>query len=513
MIKVEVELHEDVISILNKLKSTEDTGIELVVPDGAVLFENVLNLKLIKSWSDREGKVINFNTDDINGQNMLMYLENGGALSESFDEEGVETLEPDTKGVDKNIPRKKLVLPKIKFPRIRLKGRLPIIIAALLLLLVIGGVFAYKFMSEIPKAEVTILVNAQPLTRSFEIKVKNGVVTDVEQKLLKGSTVQASLDDKLTIETTGEKIIGEKAKGRITIYNKTSEEKKFEKGEELKSEDDDDLVYVLDDTVTVPPSTPEDPSDPGSLLIPGQADADVLADKIGDKYNLKEDNDLIFDDYDEDAYAAEVVEDIDGGKEEKISTVAQEDIDTLKTSLLENTQDKNLLALNNTVTEKEKLISGSENTGVSKEAFSHSLDEETEELTLEQTFVTKGLVYETEELDKLIDKVVEDFVPEGFVLSTKERVVNVEILGNTEDTVLSDTEADVQVTLKTFVVPDISEDSIKKELMGKSVNEAQKILGSIRNVKTYEFNLSPRVPFFDYVPRDENRIKITLERE
>ena len=63
MTQVEVELHDDAVSILNKLKNINDTGIELVVPDGAVILENMVNLKLLKTWVEESGKTLHFLTN------------------------------------------------------------------------------------------------------------------------------------------------------------------------------------------------------------------------------------------------------------------------------------------------------------------------------------------------------------------------------------------------------------------------------------------------------------------
>jgi len=248
-------------------------------------------------------------------------------------------------------------------------------------------------------------------------------------------------------------------------------------------------------------------------VINGRANVDVEAAEIGKKYNLDDGEDLEIEGKKKSEFEAEVKEDIDGGKEETIMIVAQEDVDNVIQKLLENSEEKSLRALSEKVSGGQKLVSGSENVVVAKEEFSHKLDDETEELTLSQTFSAKGLVYTPDDLDKLMDSLMEEFVPEGFVLSTKERIVNVEVLGNTETTVLSAAEADLQVTLKTFVVTDISEEIIKQALMGKSPKDAEKYLGSIRNVKTYELSINPRIPLFDFIPKDASRIIINLERE
>jgi len=513
MTKLEVELYEDVISVLHKLKDIDDTGIELVVPDGAVLFDNILNLKLLQKWSDKVEKVINFQTDDLNGQSMLMSLEEEGLPSEEALEEDVDTLEQKVPAQKFSMPKVRLALPIIKLK----KGKMFFALFFVLVLLGLAGFFSYKHISQMPEAQVKIIVNSQPLTRSFEIKVKHDEKNSAENKILRGITTEAGVEDEVTIETTGEKVVGEKAEGEITIYNKTDEEKKFREGTDIVYEDDDDdeYIYELKDDVTVPPreETPgENPGDP-ITVVNGRADVEVEATEIGKKYNIDEGEDLKVEDQDDDDFVAEVNEDIDGGKEETLMVVAQKDIDDATQKLLENSQEKALRALGEKISGGQKLVGGSENVTVIKETFSHKLDDETEELTLAQTFSAKGLVYNPNDLDKLIELLMEDFVPEGFVLSTKERIVNVEVLGNTETTLLSAYEADLQVTLKTFVVTDISEETIKQELMGKSPKDAEKYLGSIRNVKTYELNINPRIPMFDYIPKDESRIIINLERE
>ena len=114
-------------------------------------------------------------------------------------------------------------------------------------------------------------------------------------------------------------------------------------------------------------------------------------------------------------------------------------------------------------------------------------------------------------MDAILDKLVEEFIPEGFKTSTEDRDVSVDVLGNSDTSVLNATEADLQVTLKTFVVPDINEDTLKEELKGKNLTEAQRVLGEIRNVKTYELKINPNIPLLTRVPRKVENITIKIE--
>jgi len=85
-------------------------------------------------------------------------------------------------------------------------------------------------------------------------------------------------------------------------------------------------------------------------------------------------------------------------------------------------------------------------------------------------------------------------------------------LGNATNTILSSTEADLQVTLKTFIIPNINEDEVKKNLAGKKLSDAQKVLGSLNNIKGYDLHVSPNIPFFDSVPKNVNQIEIVINK-
>ncbi|MFC1622245.1 hypothetical protein ACFL13_02625, partial [Patescibacteria group bacterium] len=484
MTKVTVEIHDNIINVINKLKNINDTGIELEIPQGALIFENVLNLKLLRKHLDEQGKVLHFVTSDEVGQSLINNIDESlAAVATGPTEE--EVIVPK--------PKSKPKLPRFGLPKIKV-GVTPIILVGVALL--IFGFVGIKIVSGLPQAEVKVVVNSQPLTKSVEIKVKSGNDLQTGNKILAGKTVEATLTQSVAKETTGTKIIGEKAKGKAIVYNKTDEEKEFKDGTLLTyEEDDEEYNYVLLDDITVPARTyePTDPLDPslGGTYTNGSAEVEVEAETIGKKYNLDKGEGLEVEDKDNNDFSAKVSEDIDGGKEEEVKVIAQEDLDELGTTIASKIEEDSLDKLGDGVEKGYKLIAGSESIIINNSEFSGEIGDEKEDVELTQTATARGLTYNVEQLDRIMDELVKDFIPEGFILSDKERIINVEILGNTAQTFLNSYEADIQVTLKTFVVPDISEDNLKEELKGKSVSEAQKILGAVRNVKNYEFSLSP----------------------
>src|SRR3972149_8916523 len=75
MTKLELEIHDDALSTLNKIRNLNDSGIELIVPEGSILFDNIISLKLISQAADKNQKIIQFTTTDETGTSLIAMLE------------------------------------------------------------------------------------------------------------------------------------------------------------------------------------------------------------------------------------------------------------------------------------------------------------------------------------------------------------------------------------------------------------------------------------------------------
>jgi len=516
MVDIKIEIHDDIISVLDKVLAVEDDEVGLEIPSASPLFQNKLNLKYVMEQADKHGKSLFFKTEDGAGHPLIATLE-----TEEFGE--ASDFVPKNVPIDdfmeeSSKPKRKFKvsfpslpsLPKIRVPQVKRKF-LAILLIALVLLF--GG--GYLTMVKVPKATVNVVVSSQPLIKSVTVKVKNNGVKDIENKIISGKTVSTTISDSVSTETTGELIIGSKAKGRVKIYNKTDESREFKKGEELKYEKkDDEYVYILDDTVNVPAREEQATSEPGTqIYVSGEAEADVIATEIGEEYNLDEDENLEFDDHSDSDYEVVVVSDIDGGLSKSVQAVSEEDKERVSAEALEKITQKANQTLKNEVSDGYKKISGSENSSVISEQFSAAVGAEADELTVTQTVNISALSYSEEELEDLLDELLVDFVPDGFELISDEKEVNVEILGNSDSTILSSQEADLQVTIKSYVIPEINEDEILDKILGASMEDAKKVLGGIRNVETYEVKVTPSIPFMRKVPQSKENISLNIEKK
>ena len=330
---ITLEIHEGVLAAIKKLKTSHEENVEFIIPEGSVLFENSLNLKLLKKEAEVLKKEISFVTSDEAGQTIIDFIEGEGEGSSSDFVSRTVTLD-EVSGGGVMGGKRKLPIPlpvislaflkNLRPPQASLKGKTPLIMGLAVLVAALSfGV--YHLFWKVPKAEIRVVVNSQPLIKSVEIQVKPNVQNDVTGHVLAGKIVEGVLVESKTTPTTGEKTVGEKATGKIKIENwSVTADKDFDSGERLYSKDDDDLFYTLDDDVTVPHGEQAE-----GTKTAGTAEVEVTAVEIGSDYNLDDGKSLEFEDFDPDDFTAEVVEDIDGGSSDIVSVVSQVDMDTL----------------------------------------------------------------------------------------------------------------------------------------------------------------------------------------
>lgn len=498
MTRLEAEIHQDVTSVINEIKNIKDTGIELVIPRGAILFENILNLKLIRHMAEKNNMTVHFSTEDPYGLNLIEMMEDGGSSApiegglkvESTSSKKFRLSFPSLPKLSLRIPR----LPKISF----------VIVLAVLLL----GVFGLLLFIKSSRVEAKLIVETLPLTRSVTVRVVKGATTDAEKKILKGAVLQATDEDSMEQATTGEKEVGEKATGEVTIYNKTVDDIKLKKGATLNY-DDKNLEFTLNEEITIPART--EPA--GGSAIWGEKTAKVAASAIGPTYNISKDKSLEIKGYKKSDLEAKSKATFSGGKSEKVKVVAEVDLTKLSDDLLIKNTANVAKTLENKGSSEQKYIKGSELVTITKKVFSNKVSDQVDKITLNQAVTATGLSYYKEDLNKLAEDLTKDLIPQGYILASKDREVAAEILGKSTNSTLTSEEADIQLTIKTFVIPNIDTEKLKEQLKGKTSSEAQKILGGISNIKTYEFKTIPNIPFLQKVPKDTKRINIVVENK
>lgn len=418
MTRLPVAIHDDIVTVINKIKDINDSGVELEIPEGSVLFENILNLKLLEKEAGRLGKTLHLRTTDENGINLIKMINEKEEVDFSAREIDLEqeyegpSPKKKTRSLKGKIPNPLFLiatpLALLNFKKLgKSKGLIIIVI-----ILGIVGYAGYQTFWRVPKANVKIVVNSQPLTKSVQIKVVKDGETNKEAKTLKGSAISTTIIKTSSVDTTGEKLIGEKATGEVRIFNRTDEEVELKEDDLITFKDDDsDLNFVLDDDVTIPPESLQDPSDPTSPSIPGEAAVDITAEDIGEEYNIDDDETLEFEDYKKSELFAMTEGETKGGKSETVKIVAEEDRTTLSAQLFDEALISAEDELSNKSSGSKKFIRGSATTSINSELFDAEVEDEKDKLELTQEVYSEGLAYSENDLEKLLGDLLDDFYP------------------------------------------------------------------------------------------------------
>ncbi|MBU1970233.1 baseplate J/gp47 family protein, partial [Patescibacteria group bacterium] len=506
MQRVSLEIYTTAYEAVKILEKVADHRVELVIPAGSVLFDNILTLKLIAEQAKKKGKSVDFVTADPFGQQLIKLLR-GESEEVPFREPGVSG--PDPAPVKKS--GKKFHLPTFAplsafRPNLKTIG---LVLPVVILLLLGVGFFVFRRSH---KATVVLHFSPQVLTKSVVVKVGDGLKTDLDSRVLGGLKIARSLDYSLENDTTGTKLEGEKASGKVTLYNYTADEVTIKKGTELTYQNKDDkFVFLTVDEATLPASTTESPSPPAKVITPGSAEVEVTAKAIGAAYNIKKDQELDVKGYDSDEMSAISAENFSGGSSEEVKIVTQADITKLEQELTALAASDPAEALKNAPISGFSFIDKSGQIVNQTIVVNNKIGEEKAKLSGSITAQVEGLTYSQNELADFMGKLSQNLVPPGFDFYSYKKDINVEVLGNTESTVLKPTEADLQVTFRFFIAPKIERDVIFADIAGKSVQEAVELLEDLNGVETVEVKIQPPFSLIKRIPTRGAAVEIKTE--
>ena len=378
------------------------------------------------------------------------------------------------------------------------------LIAALIggIILILGGLLIAALWY-VPRAEVMVFVEPRVLEKEFSLTIDpNQEIIDQENRILPGRILETEKDGEKSSETTGEKTVGEKAKGEITVYNRTDNEKTFKGGTIITGSSG--FKFTLDQEIKVASKTPDLNTGVDKW---GEAKTGATAAEIGAQYNLAGGTQFSVSDFPTSSFLAKNESDLSGGTSRKIQAVSEEDQEDLLTSLSKELADRAEGDLLSEVPPDLSLIEESILTEPTSENFSHEVDEETQNLNLKLTVKIKALAFNREDFVKLVEDLISDSIPGDYRLKEDEIQSRFEIEEENEDGSLL-----FKTHIKANLLPELEPDEVAKNIKGKYQNLAEDYLKTIPGYKRVEINIYPRLPSpLQTLPRRENRIKVEIK--
>lgn len=339
------------------------------------------------------------------------------------------------------------------------------------------------------KSTYQIVVELQPAIKT--VSQETTVILDpslteslVEELKLKANLVNKSVSAEESAVTTGVKLVGDEATGKVIIYNKTDQSKKLAAGTKITS---DQLVYTLDKEVEVESAEAEE-NDQGTQQTKkyGQIEAAVTAAEIGADYNLKKDATFKIGDYATDTFSAKAVADFSGGSSREIRVVSEKD----QTELAARVVKKILTKASDEFSEDSKngqYYLSTTQYQLETEKYSAAVGEEQEEFSLAMTLKVAGINYQTSDLQPLAKVVLAAQVPAGYELLDQIP----EVLSQPAAASSSAKVAELKLNLSAKAQAQLDPQALAAEIYNLPLAVAQEKLVNFETINTAEVTVKP----------------------
>lgn len=424
----------------------------------------------------------------------------------SSHERGKSDESPENQITDKKIP---FVLPKIHFPKISFPKFAHNLSSSKPIWWYLGGglallaLLAFYLIWILPSAVVTVNVSPKNIDEKVDLTLSSTETSiNFADKIVPAQIESVSQGGEKTKETTGKKTVGEPAKGEVTIYNKTTSPKTFNKGTSLAS---GNLKFTLDSDVSVASSSS---TFEGTTF--GKNTASVTASSIGAESNLPAGSEFTIQSFGKDSYVAKNDSAFTGGTSEEVQVVGKDDQKTLVKDLTEEL----LTTLKST---NESILN--QGTGVylipdsaklDTVTYSAKVGEEAKSVTANLTIKASLLKYQIVDVETLVNSSIDQKVPPGYIRSDIPSVV--ELSATSAES--SDDSVRGTANVKVALLPVVDQDGLKNLIKGKKGAQIENILKSyIPGYLTAEVVVSPRwIPTrLKAVPRNPDHIKVLIK--
>lgn len=365
---------------------------------------------------------------------------------------------------------------------------------ALIALLIWMFVFA-------PAATVVITASTSPQSVSAAVRLGGTQATDFKAGVVSSVSQQEQANETIEFDATGQKDVGEKARGSVTIRNCDSSDAFTVKGGTAISSGSQN--YILQSDVTVSGAR----FSGGGCSSPGTSSAvTVVAQNSGESYNQSAGTAFGVSGYGSTVRATSS-DGISGGTSKIAKVVSAADIERARGELIGKATDEQKKALVKKFTNGEKVIDSSFTVDRGAVTSAPAVDQEAASgkatLTIPTTYtvhaVTDGELetFLKASLESKIDTATQKIYDSGI------SAVTISNFRKEGDATLATVNASGEIG------PKINEDQIKEQVMGKRYGEVQQSLEAIEGVKEVDTQFS--YFWVRTVPGDANKIKIEFK--
>lgn len=522
-----LETADDLNSVLAKISRIKAASFILAIPAGAALMRSPLNLKILKRYLDETNRNVQISVADKIGSTFaasagfelatisapvaddvvaiepvlpeVSMEENIEMTNAEFEEEPLPDLNPSpsrsarrlsASGVGSFIRPTGATRLQLRLSR-QHQITLWLALAGLLMLMSVG-----YFV--IPRATVTLEVQSEEFKKQLSL-----VLADKQDlqaagpNILTGRFLEIARENVSTFFATGEKNDGDKAEGKITIFNHTGSIEGLLVNTRFKTANG--LVFRLKSEILIPPARNK---------TPGRATVDAVADEGGTKYNVAPRLKLSIPGLNATAQAlvyGETAVAFSGGTDQITKVVSQEDIEKAKEAAAKNVFVEAEAELQKQLKRNEELVPTfiqndvidsmpNVNAGATNPQF---------EIRVQSRSWTIAIL--KDELQKAIANAVTFEVPEGKQIT--QRSVETAKVDVVEGNFLTH-RVNLSVALDGRVGPSLDLKDLTSHLVNQPLASGKSYIQSLTNIASSEIVIWPQ--FISRIPLLSSNIKLNI---
>lgn len=548
---VYIDVDDEITAIIDKVKSTKESIIALVLPRRATMLQSVVNMKLLKRAADQSAKKVVLITSEptlmplagVAGLHVARNLQSrpflpnpnqpepesspAGAGSKAHDapidpntpigdladpksaekEKPIEIdnrKSPDVPPIPPNPRDGKGIAKKEKSPKDKSKKvpnfnkfRVLLLAGIAALILLIG--FGYWALALAPKANVTLRTESNETTANASFAADTGAdEINLEEEVLPARLEEEQRAVTEKSPSTGEKDNGTKASGRVTLRNCTDNEVTVPAGTRVSS---GNLTFITEKSAAL---DDDELDSNGNCKNSGDhtRTVAVVAENNGDQYNVGPRT------YTVSGYSSVIASggEMKGGTTKLVKVVTAEDVEAAKKKITDR-QNEMVTQLKDELKDRGYIgIVDSFNAGEPTFTVTPEIGAEAPEVSVAGQITYSMLGVKEDDLKKIIEDQSKDeidtsrqsIIDYGFEEATYQ-------VGDRGETT---TQLSVETTL--IVGPEINQDELKGELAGKKRAEAEELLKDRPGVTEARIEFSPF--WVNKVPGKDAKVNFVIEQ-
>ncbi|NTU46562.1 hypothetical protein HGA88_02965 [Candidatus Roizmanbacteria bacterium] len=356
----------------------------------------------------------------------------------------------------------------IKVPKLNLSfSKLSLIVG---LVLIVSALFILEFFFH--KVRVTAYLPTQELTQEIPLALSLDKPNDSFD--IQTATISSHFTSKKT--TTGQRAIGDSARGEVTVHNFDDTTRVIEKGTTLTV---NGLAFVTDSDIKVASSS-ENIINGEVVKEAGKAKTTVTASAIGTESNIGANQRLKIGNLSSSLYFAINEKAFTGGSKKQVQTVTKKDYDDLKQQVLDQAKTKMTADVSQQGSDEKKVLDGLTTFTLGKTTFSKEIGEDAAEVALDAVVSAEYYAYQTSEVKHYLKTYLQTQVQTGYKLS--EDGIHFTM---SQPTVKND-KVSLTLSVKSVASKDIPKEEIIAKITGKSKGDVEKILKNTYMCTGYE---------------------------